>query len=230
MSRHNHHSIREAIRQRITAGEWTPGTVIPNEATLADEYGCARTTVNRALQTLANDGLIERKRRVGTRVKELPVRRAKFEIPILRHEIEASGARYRAHIVLKDTVEAPDFVMARLRLKKRARVLHVQTLHLGDDRALAYEDRWVNLTAAQGIEKASFENISINEWLVRQIPYSSGDVAFSANPAGEREAELLETNVGAALFTVDRTTWLKDNVITSMKLYYRPGYSLHTKL
>ena len=131
---------------------------------------------------------------------------------------------------MKETLEAPDAVMARLRLKTRAPVMRIQTLHLGDGRALAFEDRWVNLRAAPGIEHASFEDISVNEWLVRQIPYSSGDVAFSASPAGEKEAEMLDTSTGAALFTVDRTTWLNDDVITSMKLFYRPGYSLHTKL
>ncbi|MBL4673106.1 MAG: GntR family transcriptional regulator, partial [Arenicella sp.] len=87
MTVNSHHDIRQALRGRIESGEWQLGALIPGEMALADEYGCARTTINRALQTLANDGLVIRKRKGGTRVCEMPVRQAKFEIPILREQV-----------------------------------------------------------------------------------------------------------------------------------------------
>ena len=230
MSDHNHHSIREAIRERLAAGEWPPGALMPGETALAEEYRCARTTVNRALQTLAEDGLIERKRRAGTRVKETPTRRATFDIPIIRHEIEATGAKYRPHLSLRETVAAPDHIAARLRLKPDAMVLHLQTAHLADGRAHAFEDRWVNIEAVPGVIDAPLDRISANEWLVRHAPYSSGDVAFLATPAGMREAAALEAREGDALFTIERTTWFEDRFITTMRLSYRPGYKLQARL
>jgi len=226
MSEHNHQSIREAIRERISSGEWAPGGLMPGEAGLAEEYSCSRTTVNRALQALADDGLIERKRRAGTRVKELPSRRAKFDIPIVRHEVEASGARYRPHLLLQEVTTAPDHIAARLRLAKGAKALHLQTAHLADGRAHAFEDRWVNIQAAPAILDAPLDKISANEWLVRHAPYSSGDVAFSAAPAGPREAAALEAREGDALFTVERTTWFEEQFITTTKLFYRHGYKM----
>src|SRR5690606_38596219 len=67
--------LRETIGARIRAREWPPGALIPAEAQLAADYGVARATVNRALQSLAEDGVIERRKRAGTRVAELPARR-----------------------------------------------------------------------------------------------------------------------------------------------------------
>ena len=61
---------------RIYTREWEPGQSIPNEADLAIELGCARFTVNRALRTLAEVGLIDLRRRGGTRVALHPVRKA----------------------------------------------------------------------------------------------------------------------------------------------------------
>jgi GntR family transcriptional regulator, histidine utilization repressor len=46
--------------------------------------GCARATVNRALRDLAEAGLLERRRKGGTRVPLTPVRKATFEIAIIR--------------------------------------------------------------------------------------------------------------------------------------------------
>lgn len=230
MNERSHQAIRKAIRERISSGEWAPGALMPGEANLADEYQCARTTVNRALQSLAEDGLIERKRRAGTRVKEIPVKRARFDIPLIRQEVEATGAQYRPHLLLHEIIEAPDAVAARLRLKTSARALHLQTVHLADGAPYAFEDRWVNIDAAPGILDAPLEEMSANEWLLKQVPYSSGDVAFTAAPAGPRESAALDVAEGAALFIIDRTTWLEDRHVTTMKLFYRPGHTLHSRV
>ncbi|WP_428408503.1 GntR family transcriptional regulator [Hyphococcus sp.] len=230
MNERSHHAIREAIRERISSGEWAPGALMPGEADFADEYRCARTTVNRALQSLAEDGLIERKRRAGTRLKEIPVKRARFDIPLIRQEVEASGAQYRPHLLLRENIAAPGAVAARLHLKTGDRVLHLQTVHLADGAPYAFEDRWVNIAAAPGIVDAPLNDISANEWLLKHAPYSSGDVAFSAAPAGAREAAALDVPEGAALFIIDRTTWLNDRHVTTMRLHYRPGHKLHAAL
>ena len=72
--------------------------------------------------------------------------------------------------------------------------------------------------------------MSANEWLVKTVPFSSGDVAFTAISADKKVANALETREGAALFAIDRTTWLGDEFITTMKLYYREGYQFYSKL
>lgn len=51
--------LTESLRARITDGEFRPGTALPSEATLSAEYGVARNTLRRALDQLAEDGLIE---------------------------------------------------------------------------------------------------------------------------------------------------------------------------
>jgi DNA-binding GntR family transcriptional regulator len=50
--------ITAALRGRITSGEFAPGAALPSEATLCNEYGVARNTLRRALDQLADEGLI----------------------------------------------------------------------------------------------------------------------------------------------------------------------------
>ena len=45
--------VQEDVLARIQNGTWPAGELIPTETELAAEYGCARATVNRALQVLA---------------------------------------------------------------------------------------------------------------------------------------------------------------------------------
>ncbi|HBN93299.1 MAG TPA: GntR family transcriptional regulator, partial [Hyphomonas sp.] len=101
MTKMTHQIIRQSILERIQKGEWGLGDLIPGEASLAEEYGCARTTINRALQGLADEGLVVRKRKGGTRVCNMPVRQARFDIPIVREQVEAFGGHYRHQVLRK---------------------------------------------------------------------------------------------------------------------------------
>ena len=106
----------------------------------------------------------------------------------------------------------------------------METIHLSDDRPFAFEVRWVNTHTVPEILDAPLDEISANEWLVRTVPFSAGDVVFSAINADKHVASAIEADEGAAVFLIDRTTWLGDDFITTMKLYYKVGFQLHSQI
>jgi DNA-binding FadR family transcriptional regulator len=65
-------SLTENLRQRLDAGEWQPGDLMPTERVLAAEYGVARNTIRKILTRFAEDGLIERRVGQGTMVLDRP--------------------------------------------------------------------------------------------------------------------------------------------------------------
>ena len=197
---------------------------------LAEEYGCARTTVNRALQALANDGLLVRKRKGGTRVCKMPVRKAKFEIAIIREQVEATGRLYRHQLLGTEIKKPPASIRTRLNMSSQDEAMYLETVHLSDGRPFAFEIRWINTDAVPTIFEAPLETISANEWLVKTVPFSSGDVMFSAVSADKNIADAMGVKQGTALFAIDRTTWVEDEFITTMKLYYAKGFQLYSQL
>lgn len=52
--------IRQALRERIERGDYAPGTALPSENDLAEEFGTARLTVRRAMDALAAEGVVRR--------------------------------------------------------------------------------------------------------------------------------------------------------------------------
>tara|TARA_R110000787_G_scaffold193761_2_gene305292 strand:- start:4297 stop:4989 length:693 start_codon:yes stop_codon:yes gene_type:complete len=230
MNKVTHQTIRQSILERIQNGGWALGELIPGEVALAEEYGCSRTTINRALQGLADEGLVVRKRKGGTRVCNMPVRQAKFDIPIVREQVEAFGGHYRHQVLRKVEKVPPLSIRTRLGLEKGAKALQLDTVHLADGRPFAYEARWINMKVVPQIRNAPLDAVSANEWLVQTVPFSSGDVSFSAVAAGADVASALECNEGDALFAIDRTTSLAGEFVTTMKLFYREGYQLYSRL
>ncbi|GAB1363225.1 GntR family transcriptional regulator [Rhodobacter sp.] len=220
--------LREAIGGRIRAREWLPGALIPAEAQLATDYGVARATVNRALQSLAEDGLIERRKRAGTRVAELPARRARLEIPVIRKEVEAAGAVYGFRILGDAMAALPPDLAQRMRLPEGQPLRRLTTLHLADGRPHALEDRWLNMAALP--QGADFAGLSVNEWLVGHVPFQGGDLAFLADAAGPDEAAALGVATGTALLVTERMTFGPTGVITHVRLWHRPGHRVETTL
>ena len=223
-------AVQDEVRRRIREGEWPRGEVIPNEADLAQAFGCSRATVNRALQSLADAGLLDRRRKAGTRVALHPVRRATLAIPIIRHEIEGRGHVYGYRLLERRRRPPTADLRADMRLSPRASLLRVKALHLADDRPYVLEDRWISIDAVPAIIDADLDQQSANEWLVANAPFTRGDIAFTASGATRTEAELLTCAPGKALFVIERLTWHDQTAITAARLVFAPGYRMRTVL
>ena len=80
-------------------------------------------------------------------------------------------------------------------------------------------------------EQEKFEEINPNEWLIQHIPWTNAEHILSATNADLEQAELLSLAERDALFVIQRRTWLKENLVTNVRLYY-PGrfYQMQTIL
>jgi GntR family histidine utilization transcriptional repressor len=222
--------IREEILRRIHERVWAPGDPIPNEADLAVEFDCARTTVSRALRDLAEKGLVVRKRRAGTRVAVNPPALAMLQIPVLREEIESRGFRYRHAILEREIRVPPSVIRHRLDLAADAPALKVVTLHLADARPYTHDDRWINIETVPEAATHDFADLSPNEWLVQNAPYTHGDIAIVAERASAPEAEHLGCRSDDAILVLERATWRDRASITTTRMAFAPGYRLITGL
>lgn len=184
----------------------------------------ARATVNRALQSLADDGLIERKRRAGSHVTLNPVRRAVLTIPVIRTAIEGAGQVYDHRLLLQEEGEAP----ADCGFDPGPH-LHLVALHQADGRGYAHEDRWVNLVAIPEIAEVDLTMINANEWLVGHAPFSRGDYALTARAAGD-----LAVHFGCPphepLLAARRRTWSGEKPVTCVNLTFAPGHRVEAEL
>ena len=221
-------NIAKEVRRRIADREWRQGDRIPDEADLAIEFDAARATVNKALQLLADEGLLKRRRRAGTRVVVDPVRKATVVIPIVREQVEQAGMAYSHRVVAQRRSTLPADIAARLGLAEGEVLIHMRALHYGDGRPFQMEDRWINPRAAPGLERVDLWQINANEWLVRNASYSRAELTFSAANADRRSARLLQTQIGQALLVMHRTTWNDLGPITTVKLIFRPGHLITT--
>ena len=142
----------------------------------------------------------------------------------------------RDDILFEDT-DSLDFISNLFNVSFGTQLLHVISLHCADGSPYVIEDRWINLIALPHLADVSFATLSANEWLLQNTPFTHGDISFGATNASAEEASILKTKAAAALFTIERTTRdlntdtkPKDRALTNVRLLFRPGYQVHTKL
>lgn len=228
--RNSWRDLREEMIRRIATRQWMPGALIPGEEALAAEFGAARATVNRALQDLARAGLVERRRKAGTRVALHPVREARFVIPLVRTEIEATGADYSYRLLSRAREAAPGAVAEALGLKQGATLLHLACLHHAGGKPYQFEDRWIVLDTVPAAATADFSATGPNEWLVANAPFSRATFGFGAAAASDEEARHLGLAPGTPVLVAERRTWLADKPVTHVRMVHPPTHRFETEL
>lgn len=219
--------VEAEVLNRLRSSYWKPGDLLPTEAERATEFGCARSTVNRALQAVADDGLLERKRKGGTRVVVHPARKANFSVPVIRQEIESRSYIYSYRLISQRREHPPKPIRTLMSPTPSVRLLHLKALHLADDQGYVIEDRWIDTTVVPEAVDADFRAISPNQWLVENIPFNGGDLALSASVATDEEVRIFDLDEQLALFTAERRTRNSEQAtITAVRLVYAPGYRM----
>jgi GntR family transcriptional regulator len=109
--------IANHIREQILRGDLEPGSEVPSERQIADDWNVARPTATKALQALRQQGLVETKTGQGTFVRDAQAhRRASYRY----HRYRERGAQYAPDesVEITDTgvIDAPDYVADALRL------------------------------------------------------------------------------------------------------------------
>ncbi|WP_449065463.1 GntR family transcriptional regulator [Planomonospora algeriensis] len=197
--------VMTAIQQRITEGEYAPGDMLPSETQLVREFGVGRTTVVRALQTLAMQGWIEREHGRGSFVKGRPETSADRIRPALETAEHAESAESITDV---RRVPAPRHVARLLGVDARTPVIERRRVAKQGGRRSAVETFWFPLEVALGtdLDKAEPLRHGIRQHLqaVKRLRFDHITERLTARMSTEEEAEVLgsSTPVLGVLATV----------------------------
>ena len=217
-----HSQIVRAVQLKISSGRWKPGDRIYSEHQLVEMLGLSRATVNRALQSLAESGVINRHRKRGSFVAEQTEAHAVIGLVDVQEVIESGGKNYRFKPVASKITLLQDAPLAWPELAPRTRVLHVLGVHTGNDRAEVLESRLINLDAVPDAVEADFSREVPSSWLLQQIPCTRVRHEIRAESCNATDAKLLQIDAGAALLISYRSTWYGTQPVSVIKLSY-PG-------
>lgn len=212
--------IRLDLEQKILSGEWQPGVRIPFEHELMVRYACSRMTVSKAVASLVETGLVERRRRAGTFVRRPAGQSAILRIPDIRAEVLALRQTYSVEITHRSILPASPEEQTRLGQDVTGDLLQLTCLHRAGEEVYAFEDRLIILDAVPAARDARFDDEPPGTWLLNRVPWHEAEHRISAEAAPARIARLLGIETGAPCLVVERRTWASEGLLTFVRLWF----------
>jgi GntR family transcriptional regulator len=127
------------IHDRIIAGEWLPGQVLPGEEALAQDMKVSVGTVRKAFDVLSGQGLVTRHRGRGTFVTRATNERAFTSFYRLTDRADGVRRLPQDTLLLRERVAADADERAALKLDAGALVYRLRRLRVLDDTPLVLE-------------------------------------------------------------------------------------------
>jgi GntR family transcriptional regulator len=118
-----HAQAEQALRDLITKPEYRDGGLLPDEVTLSRWLGISRNTLRAAIGRLVDEGRLERRAGVGTRVVEPQVSSGVGAWHSFTKEMEAKGIAVETYFIGAKMVEATAEVSRALQVPAGTRVL-----------------------------------------------------------------------------------------------------------
>ena len=217
-----HAQIYERLKELIHSGELAPGEFLPTEPSLAAMWGVARGTVRRALNDLAAEGLLDRKRGKGTWVAAPKIRHFLGYLSSFSEDIRARGLEPGSELLGVEAV-VPSLPLQQLLESGDKKVWKMVRRRFADSVPIAVEicyvqsdriDRSELVRAGGGSLYDVYRRIGIRpRRAVQQVE------AMNLEPS---VAAQLEVAAGSAAFKQERITYGDDDrVIDIVESVYR---------
>lgn len=202
--------IHNQIKKDIEAGKWKIGEKIPSERELAENFSVSRMTLRQAIQTLVDEGILERKIGSGTFVARKKVQEKMSGITSFTEITEAQGkvptSKTVSYLITIPSLSESE----KLNLDDNQKVLRMERIRFADDVPICFEVATVPLELVKDYDKTQI-TLSLYRTLEENgLIIGHAQQTVSAMLASERIADFLQLKKGDAILRLRQVSFLQD--------------------
>ncbi|WP_122645310.1 GntR family transcriptional regulator [Enterococcus mediterraneensis] len=202
--------IHDQIKRQIEEGVWGIGDRLPSERELAIQFGVSRMTLRQAIQTLADEGILDRKIGSGTYVARQKVQE-KMSGTTSFTEIMLSQGKEPSSKVVSYFVTAPSSSeMEKLHLTSEDTILRMERIRYADDLPICFEVASIPEKLIHEFSKAEITKSFYKTLEEKGAKIGDANQTVSAMLASEQIAEYLQIKRGDAILRVRQISYLED--------------------
>lgn len=223
--------VRETLREQIKTGVLKPGQKLPAEDELAAQFGVSRMTVRQGISDLTDEGLLYRRRGIGTFVAQLHVERDHNKLTDFFETARAEGFQAEVRLLSREVVPAKIMVAKALALQETEPVIRIQTLRLANNVPVTIYDEYVPYKLCP--ELLTEDLRARPAW---QILENYGHIIkravqrVEARAADEEVARLLNIEEDAPILFKNRVIFAEDGTPVELILCHNRGDSYSAKM
>lgn len=216
--------LETMLRDHIGSGNLQPGDRLPPENSLAEQHGISRMTVRRAINALAEEGILVRRPGKGTFVSGGKVPFLASTLSSFSGVMRGLGLAVSSRVIALNMATPPAQVARELRLSPADQAVFLQRVRYINGEAIAIMSSWMPASCHAALQQADLTSEPISQVMERAVGVSivRADDWLEATLARDAEAELLSVRPGAAVFLGRGVLYDANGVpVRSSKVIYR---------
>lgn len=201
--------IHNALKQKIERGEYKLGDKIPAERELAIEFGVSRMTLRQAVQTLADEGVLDRRVGDGTYVANEKVQEKMSGITSFTELMKAQGKIATNKVIsYHNDVQPTLSEIEQLKLKTNETVLRMERIRYGNDEPISLETATIPSRLVVGLLREEVTASLYNALKSKGYEIGHAQQTVTAQLATEKVAEYLGIKRGDAILHLRQISFL----------------------
>jgi len=221
-----YHQLMQEIQARLKAGEFKPGTPLPTELQLIDQYSVSRITVRRAMSELEQSGQIYRVSGKGTFIQDGPM----FSPELTHLTSFTEDLKGQAHLATTELLAlrrqpAYDEVAGHLEVEEGTEILYIERLRLSEQSPIALNLSYLRIPSSISITARELAPTG-SLWALLEgkgIVLHDARRTIQAIAADEDLAQKLQVNLGAPLLLLEGVVRDQFNTPVEYHLVFNRG-------
>ena len=220
-----HYQLKEILQEMIENEDLKPGQSIPPEREICEIQGVSRMTVNKAIMSLVNEGLIYREQGKGTFVSIEKVNQEISRLKGFSEQMSENGVVSKTKILSYKIIEATKQHKFELKIPEDEReIIEIKRLRFSDEQPIAIETAWLPHYLFKGMTREVIEDKSLYSIMREKYGYHPYKAKQTIEPImlNEYESKLLNQENRALALIFRRTTYIENETpIEYTKAIYR---------
>lgn len=194
-----HAQVENLLRELIASDDYKNGKLLPNEINFAKQLGISRNTVRQATNKLVYEGLLVRKKGVGTKAADQSVDTRINNWLSFTQEMQSKGIKIKNYEITTEWVEASEEIAAFFRIPEGKKILKMSRLRGRQEYPfvyfISYFHPMVGLTGNEDFSKPLYEILEKEYSVIAKTSKEE----ISARAADKFLATKLNINTGDAI-------------------------------
>lgn len=209
-----YHQLKELLREEILSGHWPAGVRIPSEPELCRTLDVSRTVVRQALGDLGNEGLLRRRKGLGTFVAEPKIHgRLVQSLTGFHDDMLAQGRVPRTRVLDQRVVPAPKVVASALGIPEGTPVVLIDRVRSVDGEPIVLVTTYLPHARVPGLETVDLTDASLYQTLASAygLVIERGRRMLESIAATAASAEELDLEPGDPVLFLRSVTYTADD-------------------
>jgi len=203
-----HFRLQQEIRRGIESGQWSPGSTIPPERKLAQEFGVSLGTVRTAILNLVAEGLLYRIQGKGTMVAGSKMIRESIRYYHFVGDFGRKEAIPKLKFLDMTVLEGMAEINRRLKVRHAEKLYRLRRLVLVSEKPIVHSSSYLPFRLFPGLDEfpsSRFERVPLYLALEDHfgLPTLSNSDLISVTSADAETAALLEIPENSPILSVE---------------------------